>query len=325
MTLWEFLRRRWGTLAVLGACAGIFAVVLSLYQMEAEAVGYASLLCIVVLLVWGGATYARWKEKGNVLEGLRGRAALALEELPDSQDALETLYQELLRELNAERRTAASESDARRREAIEYFTLWVHQIKTPIAAMRLMLEDTARDREMASELFRVERYAEMALSYLRLDGPSNDYVIHECALSRILHQAARKYAPLFIRGQVALDLEETTLRVLTDEKWLQIVVEQLLSNAVKYAPGGHVRVYTVGETLCIEDDGAGIAPEDLPRIFEWGYTGWNGRMDKRATGIGLYLCRKICDCLGHTIAVSSDLGQGTTVEVNLSRAGLEVE
>ena len=141
----------------------------------------------------------------------------------------------------------------------------------------------------------------------------------------MLRQAVRKYAPLFIRGKVSLDLRETGLRVLTDEKWLQLVVEQVLSNAVKYAPGGHVTIRADGMRLVIEDDGVGIAAEDLPRVFEHGFTGCNGRLDKRSTGIGLFLCGEICQRLGHTIAVDSTLGVGTRVTIGLEAPALEVE
>ena len=166
---------------------------------------------------------------------------------------------------------------------------------------------------------------ELVLSYLRLGGDATDYVIRQADLDPILRQAARKYAPLFIRGRVSLDMQETGLRALTDEKWLQLVVEQVLSNAVKYAPGGHVKIWGTADQLFIEDDGVGIAPEDLPRIFDRGFTGCNGRMDKRATGIGLYLCRQICRRLGHTIGVDSELGRGTRVTIGLARPYLEVE
>ena len=213
------------------------------------------------------------------------------------------------------------------REAADYYTMWVHQIKTPIAAMGLMLQEdpSQRGRELEAELFRVERYVELVLSYLRLGGGATDYLIREQPLDPILRQAARRYAPLFIRGKVSLELRETELRVLTDEKWLQLVVEQVLSNAVKYTPGGRVTVWTEGSWLMVEDNGVGVAPEDLPRIFDRGFTGCNGRMDKRATGIGLYLCRQICRRLGHTIAVDSEPGRGTRVTIGLARPYLEVE
>ena len=205
--------------------------------------------------------------------------------------------------------------------------MWVHQIKTPIAAMGLILQDDETERGLAlrPELFRVERYVELVLSYLRMGGGASDYVIRQVNVDSVLRQAVRKYAPLFIRGKVALDLEETGLKALSDEKWLQLVIEQALSNAVKYAPGGHVKVWSEGERLFIQDDGVGIAAEDLPRIFDRGFTGCNGRLDKRATGIGLYLCREICGRLGHTITVESEQGKGTRVTIGLARPCLEVE
>ena len=163
------------------------------------------------------------------------------------------------------------------------------------------------------------------LSYLRLGGGASDYLFRQVDVDRVLRQAARKYAPLFIRGKVSLELRDTKLKVLSDEKWLQLVIEQVLSNAVKYAPGGHVKIWSEGQRLLIQDDGVGIAPEDLPRIFERGFTGYNGRMDKRATGIGLFLSREICEKLGHTIQVSSELNRGTRVTLGLERPYLEVE
>ncbi len=323
--LGSYCKQRLGVLVLLAGCAAIFAGVFFLYELPVEAVGYASLLCAVLLLVWGVVDLIRWNRKIRALEEMQGRAALTLGALPESWGRQEELYQALLQELDGLRRKAESASDQRRREAVDYFTMWVHQIKTPIAAMRLMLRDEERDRELAAELFRVEQYVELALTYLRLGSESTDYVIREYPLSPILRQAARKYAPLFIRGKVSLDLRETDLKVLTDEKWLQLVVEQLLSNAVKYAPGGKVTVYAQGERLVIEDNGVGISPEDLPRIFEKGFTGCNGRLDKRSTGIGLYLCRQICRRLGHTITVQSEPGRGTRVILGLARPYLEVE
>lgn len=322
-----YIRERLWPLALIGVCTGLFAAVLSLYDLPAEAAGYGALLCLVVLILAAAADFTQWRHKMLRLEGISGQAALMLDKLPEAVGGIEACYQALLLELDETRRAVASASDARSREAVDYYTTWVHQIKTPIAAMRLILQedDTARGRELAAELFRVERYVELVLSYLRLESESTDYLIRETALDALLRQAARKYAPLFIRGRVSLDIQETGLTVLTDEKWLQLAVEQVLSNAVKYAPGGHVTVRGQGEALLIEDDGAGIAPEDLPRIFERGFTGCNGRMDKRASGIGLYLCRQICRRLGHTIAVESQPGRGTRVSIGLGRPRLEVE
>lgn len=324
---WGYCKGKIWLLALLGACTGIFALVLGLYGLPAEAVGYAGGLCLLLLGVWCGLDFLRWRRRVLELESIRGRAALLLHMLPEPRDLEEAAYRELLSELNEDRRAAESARDAKLRESTDYYTMWVHQIKTPIAAMGLLLrgDESEHGAALRTELFRIERYVELVLSYLRLDGGASDYLFREVDVDAVLRQAARKYAPLFIRGKVSLDLRETGLRVLSDEKWLQLVVEQVLSNAVKYAPGGHVTVQSEGERLLIRDDGMGIAPEDLPRVFDRGFTGYNGRMDKRATGIGLYLCREICTKLGHTIQISSEPGKGTCVTVGLERPYLEVE
>ena len=323
----QFIRERVWALALLAVWTAIFGTVLSLYRMPVEAVLYAGALCAAVLLLWAAGGFFRWRARVRRLEELRGRAALALDQLPEPGGLEAEAYQELLLELDEARRQASSAADAREREALDYYTLWVHQIKTPIAAMGLLLQgdETERGRELRAELFRVQQYVELVLGYLRLGSDATDYVIREQELDPILRQAARKYAALFIRGKVSLELRPTNLRVLTDEKWLQLVVEQVLSNAVKYAPGGHVKAYARDSRLVIEDDGVGIAREDLPRVFERGFTGCNGRLDKRATGIGLYLCREICRRLGHTITVDAEPGRGTRVIIGLERPFLEVE
>lgn len=322
-----FVRERIWAVALLAICAVIFAVVLYLYRMPVEAVGYAAALCASVLLLWAVIRFILWRRRVIRLEEMQGRAALTLDQLPEPEGLETEAYQELLRELDELRRQVSSDADARARETVDYYTMWVHQIKTPIAAMGLLLQgdDTERGRELRAELFRIEQYVELVLSYLRLGSDSSDYMIREYELDTILRQAVRKYAPLFIRGKVSLELSPTGLRVLTDEKWLQLVVEQVLSNAVKYAPGGQVRIYARDTRLIVEDTGVGIAREDLPRIFERGFTGCNGRMDKRATGIGLYLCREICRRLGHTITAESEVGRGTRIILGLERPLLEVE
>ena len=156
----------------------------------------------------------------------------------------------------------------------------------------------------------------MVLCYLKLDEQGTDYVLRRCNLDEILRQAVRKYAGQFIRSKNKLLLEETRLAVLTDEKWLSFVIEQLLSNAIKYTRGGEIHItLRQPDTLLITDTGIGIAPEDLPRIFEKGFTGYNGRSDKKSTGIGLYLCRRIAENLGCEISATSTVGIGTTVSL----------
>ena len=223
---------------------------------------------------------------------------------------------------------AQAKAAADRADMLEYYTLWAHQIKTPIAAMRLRLqsEDSDFSRRLLTDLGRIEQYVEMVLTYLRLEGEGTDYVFREAKLDDIVRPALRRFAGEFIARRLTLDYTPTDVRVFTDEKWLSFVIEQVLSNALKYTPQGGVSVYVEEpKTLCIRDTGIGIAPEDLPRIFERGYTGLQGRADKRASGIGLYLCRRICRNLGHTITAESRPGEGTTVRIKLEEKKITVE
>ncbi len=210
----------------------------------------------------------------------------------------------------------------------DYYTTWVHQIKTPIAAMRLLLqkEDTLLGRQLKTELFRIEQYVEMVLCYFRLDSPSSDFVIKYYDLDDIIRQSVRKYAGQFIQKKLRLIYEPSGQKVLTDEKWLSFVIDQILSNAVKYTNEGSITISVDSHlVLSIADTGIGISPEDLPRIFEKSYTGYNGRVEKRSTGLGLYLCKKILGRLSHPISVTSTLGEGTTFYINLSRQFSDVE
>ena len=166
----------------------------------------------------------------------------------------------------------------------------------------------------------------MVLSYLRIGSKTNDFVFQKTALERVVKDVVHKYARQFIRRKLSLNMAEFHEIVLTDEKWLSFVIEQILSNALKYTRRGSVSIYIEGaQSLVIEDTGIGIAKEDLPRICEKGYTGYNGRDDKKSTGIGLYLCKIIMEKLGHGMTVTSELGVGTKVTLDLKAANLTIE
>ena len=194
--------------------------------------------------------------------------------------------------------------------------------------MRQILQDRPEGpyRELQNELFEIEHYVEMVLCYLRLDGHVSDYLFSNYDLDPIIRQVIHKYAPQFIRRHIHLNYTPVCVQVLTDEKWLTFVLEQILSNALKYTVNGCVSIYLEQPmTLVIQDTGIGIAKEDLPQLFTCGFTGYNGRFDKNSTGIGLFLCRRICENLNHTICLNSVLGKGTTVRLELGRPKLNVE
>lgn len=192
--------------------------------------------------------------------------------------------------------------------------------------LTLQNEDTPSARRLSTELFRVEQYVEMVMTYLRLEPGSSDYVFRACALDGVIREAVKKFSHEFIDRRLRLDFEPTGLTVVTDEKWLGFVLEQVLSNALKYTRQGGIRIgLSAPRVLCIADTGIGVAPEDLPRIFERGYTGRTGRIDRRASGIGLYLCRRVCERLGVGISAQSEPGRGTRVFLDLEQYELHAE
>ncbi len=307
---------------------GIFAAVFALYHLPVAAVVYPSLLCGALgLAVFWRDSRRLYKDYSLLkrLETFQGSAEELLhmlDALPEPESAAEAGYQAILRQLCEEQAEQTALLNRRYREMIDYYTVWVHQIKTPIAAIRLNLQNEDSDfaRLVAEDLQRIEQYVEMVMAFLRLDSESTDYVFRACDLDGILRQAVRKFAAQFIRRGLTLTYEPVGATVITDEKWLCFVVEQLLSNALKYTRTGGIRIgLKAPKTLCIRDTGIGIAPEDLPRIFEKGYTGYNGRTDKKASGLGLYLCRRVCENLGYRIWAESEPGRGTSVLIDLSQ------
>lgn len=306
----------------------IFGIVFSLYKLELKAVLYAILLCFSIGFVIVLIDFIKYYKHHKIMIDLKEKITISLEELPIPHNLVEQDYTELIKTIHDDKIRITYETDSSKKDMVEYYTLWVHQIKTPIAAMRLLLQsdDNTHNNELSSELFKIEQYVEMVLSYLRINNNSNDFIFKRYSLDNIVKQSVRKYAPLFVRKKLGLDFETLNCYVLTDEKWLSFVIEQILSNSLKYTNKGKISIYmTNNTTLVIEDTGIGIAAEDLPRIGEKGFTGYNGRTYKKATGIGLYLCKQILNKLSHTITIKSEVGVGTKVFIDLEETKLLTE
>ena len=326
--LWEYCRAHVKSLLLFAVFAGIFAIVFFLFSLPVEAVLYAAVLCAAVGLAVGAIDFRAFCRKHALLVHVAREIADTVDSLPQGGNLLERDYQNLICSVHQNRTDLVSKADTAYRDMVDYYTLWAHQIKTPIAAMRLLLQEqhTPENAEISAELFKIEQYVEMVLAFLRTDSSTTDYVIKSYDLDAILRAAIRKYAPQFIRKKIRLVYEQVHCRVLTDAKWLQFIIEQVISNAIKYTDGGTIAI-AMGENcvLSIADTGMGIAAEDLPRIFEKGFTGYNGRVDKKSTGIGLYLCRRVADKLSHSMQVLSEEGRGTTVRIGLGSQKIEVE
>ena len=318
----RYLKERRAIVIVFLACAIIYLTTFTLYHFPLEAVMYPTVFCVILLVGTFCHEYQKYCKKHEELLKLQELPDYLMESLKKYQKQDDQDYIELMRLIMERADEERMEHQKKMTDSIYYYTTWVHQIKTPIASMRLRLqaEDSQLARALTEDLFRIEQYVDMVLTYLRLGSDSTDYVFKECELDGVIKGCLRKFAGQFIGKSLSLTYEGTEQRIVTDEKWLAFVLEQILSNALKYtAKGGITIEVSENQTLSIRDTGFGITPEDLPRIFEKGYTGFRGREDKRASGIGLFLCKKICDNLGVKIWAESKLGEGTALFLDLSQ------
>lgn len=289
-----------------------------LYDISMEPLIYAELLMVVFLLLILCVDFSielreakqREQNGNNIL--IDGACGIPENTLRDRD------YAEMLDTLSGEIGRLKTEYSAKQQADDDYYTAWIHQIKTPIAVMKLQLaEDTAENLALRTELFRIEQYVEMVMDYIRLESDSNDLVIMEYSLDEVIREVLRKYAPQFILKKLKLNYEPTEQTVVTDRKWLSFILDQIISNAAKYTPDGEISVSVRKNTILITDTGIGIAPEDMPRVFEKGYTGANGRVGQESSGLGLFLAKKAAGLLAVRIKCESTVGIGSTFSVEL--------
>ena len=237
------------------------------------------------------------------------------------QTALEALLFEKLALLEMDKKNRAIEEREKLNDLMDYYTLWAHQIKTPIAASSLLvgeIEDKKVKNQLEQELFKIESYVNIVLQYLRLESFHEDLVLKKENVEDLVKEIVKKYAIFFIQKGLSLNLHDLDRTIITDKKWFVVILEQVLSNSLKYTSQGGIEIYFQEDTLYIKDSGLGIQDADLLRVFERGFSGYNGRLTQQSSGLGLYLSKKIADELGHQISIASQVGQGTTVMISFS-------
>jgi signal transduction histidine kinase len=318
-------------LGVIFLFIGLYVIVASVYvlhELPLESLWYMMQLGSVLFVGVGLVHFYFYNaSKGQLISLKKDLRGITKKDLPKASSSLESAYQALIFKYSRQIQILEEKANTRQKETLEYYTMWMHQMKTPLSALDLLLQIEQGEQKvfMEQEVFKIKQYVEMALEYVRIQELAKDLSIEKVSLDKLIKKIAKKYSVLFIhkRNKLVLDVKEEEL--LSDEKWLGFILEQILSNALKYTHNGTISIsvrvddYLKQKVITIEDTGIGIREEDLPRIFEKGFTGSNGRLDKQSTGIGLYLCERVAKELGHKLYVYSKTGEGTRIEIVLTQ------
>lgn len=288
-------------------------------------------IIVILLLFWGVITailiveYVRRKVFYNTIEEVLkdlDQKYLISEIIEEPQFIDGSLMVEYLRQINKSMLEHVNEYRKREEDYRSYIEMWVHEIKTPLAAAKLISDNHNNEvmRSIQEEMDKVEGFVEQALYYARSTTLEKDYMIKEMSLQTVVNKVIRKHSKQFIYRKIKLELQDLEVKVYSDAKWLEFIINQIVSNALKYSNDESlIRIYAkqVQENviLTIEDQGIGIALKDLKRVFDKGFTGSNGRSYEKATGMGLYLCKMLCDKLYLDLKISSTENIGTSVSI----------
>lgn len=294
----------------------VFAIIFLLYNIQVGAIIYPSILCSFIGLIFIIFDYMKkYKIHKKLLEIQKLDAKLILN-MPNTNSIIEHDYQKIIEHLKQNIYDLETTKNKQYSDMIDYYTLWAHQIKTPITSMKLSLKSPSdmSKNNFQTNLHRIEQYVDMVLAFIRLNSEYSDYIFKEYSLDQIIKTFVKKFSHDFISKKIKLEYLPLNKLIITDKKWFSLIIEQLLSNALKYTQTGSIKIYcSHDQTLCIKDTGIGIKPEDIPRVFDKGYTGYTGHNVRHSSGIGLYICKRICDNLKIKIKVTSEYNIGTSV------------
>ncbi|MGX0379785.1 sensor histidine kinase [Staphylococcus auricularis] len=271
----------------------LFLVIFFVFSLPMEAFFLGAAIVLFILIIYWVIQFMNFKEK------LRLKT-----QVDQLEDQLETMRREQIEYKN---------------EIEAYFLTWVHQIKTPITASKLLLEQNHEDtvNRVRQEILQIDNYTNLALSYLKLINQQTDMVLMKVWIDDLIRTLIKKYSIQFIQNHTKVHYEKVTDEVLTDAKWASIMIEQILNNALKYARGKDIWIDFDSQQnqLKIADNGIGISQADKPKIFDRGYSGYNGRLNDKSSGIGLFIVKQIANRLQHKVEVESELNEGATFTI----------
>ncbi|MGK0607320.1 sensor histidine kinase [Enterococcus gilvus] len=297
---------------------GLICLTTFLYDASFVPIWDSLLFTLFVLAVYSIVSFYRFSRKQQQLELLATKDLQVsnLLFLPKAETLAEETYQQTLQVVLESKNQQQEELQQKQKAMMDDFGLWLHQIKTPVAALDLVIQSGQLDpRTMKNEVFKINEYLQMILNYMRQHLDQTDFVFQQLSIEAIVKTVVKKYATFFSQKNLSLQLEQLEGTVYSDQKWLIFILEQVIFNGIKYTENGTITIFFGKNQLTIQDTGIGIRSEDLPRVFEKGYTGINGREQQRASGLGLYLSQQAAGKLGCRILIDSQVNNGTTVTI----------
>lgn len=308
----------------------IFMVIFYLSRASMEPLLYSMEISAFFLVIFGIIDYREFKKKYELLKKELNVEQIYEYEIPSEyyENVIEYEYIKLVNRLICMLKQNNEDTASAARDLMDYYAVWAHQIKTPISAQKLLIQtmengDISEDKikQIKQELFKIEMYVDCVMNYLRLEDMSNDFVFEGISLEKSVKNVVKRLATQFIYKKISIQIDVSDRIIYTDKKWFEMILEQLLLNSLKYTDiNGKVAIYEQDGNIVIEDNGIGISKEDIPRIMERGYTGLNGRMEKKSSGIGLYLCKKAGDKLGIEFEFKSEQNIGTKVHIKVEQS-----
>lgn len=325
MKLGEFIKERLLYLVLLIIIIGTILIFLMPYNVEPLIIAYIVLLPTIIYIICCISEYVKKKSYYDYLENNMDKLEekyLISEILPEANFVEGRLLKETLKQTGKSMIENVNKYKFAVEDYKDYIEMWIHEIKIPIATSKLIIENNKSDitKSIDEEINKMENYIEQVLFYARSNAVEKDYIINKSSLKEIVNSAVIRNKEWIVNNNIKLNLHDLEKKVYTDSKWCIFIINQIIQNSIKYSKKDNKEIEIYGEenknnvSLIIKDNGIGINEKDISRVFEKGFTGENGRLiGKKSTGIGLYLCKKLCDKLDLGIQIASNLQDGTTV------------
>lgn len=319
----HYIKEKWVIYALFVMMSGMFLATFFLYDLTLTPFMDGLLFVFFILVIWSLVDMRKMYKEHSMLQDIIEQESVdnvLYQQLDIGDDMLNKDYQALLKKVSATNQHLEHQLVKEQQLLLDYYAMWSHQIKTPLAALQVLIEtEPESTTKIKNEISTIDGYLSMMLHYLKMTNLEDDLVLKKVELSSVVKKVIKKYRMFFIQKDLSVELVPFQKEIVTDEKWLLFVLEQLIFNSIKYTKIGGIKIEMINDTLTITDSGIGILSQDLPRIFESGYTGFNGRGHQKATGLGLHMSQNIANHLGITLEISSEIGKGTVVGMTFSQ------